>query len=48
MYTMFSYRSVGQEQEESMVADETDQHHEDFQGFVNIWGICVKILFVLF
>lgn len=27
--------SVGQEQEESMVADETDQHHEDFQGEIS-------------
>ena len=23
---------VGQETEESMIADETEQHHEDFQG----------------
>jgi len=27
--------SVGQDQEESMVAEETDQHHEDFQGEIS-------------
>merc|ERR1711881_290514 len=27
--------AMGQEQEESMVAEETDQHHEDFQGEIS-------------
>ena len=32
----FHHRSAAQEQEESMVAEETDRHHEDFQGSVEM------------
>ena len=39
---------MGQEQEESMVAEETDQHHEDFQGNVHVNNRIVSFKIIKF